>query len=186
MTISQRPSQALAYCATFAALIAACSWISIPTTIPFTMQTFGVFFTLLLLGGKLGTLAVATYLLLGAVGAPVFAGFQGGLASLVGSTGGYLLGFLAVALIFWMATPVTQGKKWREILVLVLGLGVCYGLGTLQFVLIYTANTEPVGVMTALGWCVFPYIIPDLLKLALAQQLAVRIRPHLKLQKSES
>ena len=65
----------LVYCSIGAALIAICSWISIPTAVPFTLQTFAVFLVLLLLGGKRGTIATLIYVLLGAVGAPVFAGF---------------------------------------------------------------------------------------------------------------
>ena len=77
----------LAYTGILAALIAVCSWISIPTAVPFTLQTFAVFLTLGLLGGRLGTLAVTVYLLLGAVGLPVFAGFHGGLGAVLGATG---------------------------------------------------------------------------------------------------
>ena len=91
-------TQELARAALFAALIAICSWISIPTAVPFTLQTFAVFLALGVLGGKLGTLSVAVYLLLGAVGLPVFAGFQGGLGALLGATGGYLAGFLLTLL----------------------------------------------------------------------------------------
>ena len=91
----------LALCALFAALIAVCAWISIPATVPFTLQTFAIFAALGLLGGKRGTVAVAVYLLLGAIGVPVFAGFQGGIGALLGTTGGYLLGFLLTALIVW-------------------------------------------------------------------------------------
>ena len=96
-------TQELARAALFAALIAICSWISIPTAVPFTLQTFAVFLALGVLGGKLGTLSVAVYLLLGAVGLPVFAGFQGGLGALLGATGGYLAGFLLTALTVWGA-----------------------------------------------------------------------------------
>ena len=67
----------MVYIALFAVLIAVCSWISIPTTVPFTLQTFGVFVTVGVLGGKRGSLAVLIYLLLGAIGVPVFAGFTG-------------------------------------------------------------------------------------------------------------
>ena len=81
------------------ALIAVCSWISIPTTVPFTMQTFAVCLVSALLGTRRGFLAVVCYLLLGAAGAPVFAGFKGGLGALLGVTGGYLVGFLFTALI---------------------------------------------------------------------------------------
>ena len=72
----------------FAALLAICSWISIPTTIPFTLQTMGVFLAVGLLGGKRGTISILLYLLIGAVGVPVFSGFKGGIGALAGPTGG--------------------------------------------------------------------------------------------------
>ena len=89
----------IAYIAMFAAVMAVCSWISVPATVPFTLQTFGVFLAVGTLGGKRGSLAVLTYLLLGAVGAPVFAGFSGGIGCILGSTGGYIIGFLFSALV---------------------------------------------------------------------------------------
>ena len=87
--------------ALFAALMALCAWVTVPYAVPFTMQTFGVFLALLLLGGKRGTICMAVYLLLGAVGLPVFSGFRGGVGALVGSTGGYLVGFIVSALLMW-------------------------------------------------------------------------------------
>ena len=66
----------MVYIAVFAVLIAICSWISIPTTVPFTLQTFAVFLAVGVLGGKRGSLSVLIYILLGAVGIPVFAGFS--------------------------------------------------------------------------------------------------------------
>ena len=74
----------MAYIALFTVLIAVCAWISIPTLVPFTLQTFGIFLATAVLGGKRGSLAVAVYLLLGAVGVPVFANFTGGLGMLLG------------------------------------------------------------------------------------------------------
>ncbi len=156
------------------ALIAVCSWIVIPTpTVPFTMQTFAVFLCLFFLGGKMGTLSILCYLLLGAVGAPVFAGFSGGIGVLFGSTGGYLLGFLATALVYHLCH--VEGLNLRSVLVMVLGLFLCYGFGTMQFVLVYGANVGEIGIFTALSWCVIPYILPDLIKLALAWQVAKRL-----------
>ena len=96
----------MVYIAMGATLIAICSWISIPTAVPFTLQTFAVFFVLLLLGGERGTLAILIYILLGAVGAPVFAGFNGGIGVLLGNTGGYILGFLFVGLIYMLFTKL--------------------------------------------------------------------------------
>lgn len=95
----------LAYIALMVALMAICAWITLPIgPVPFTMQTFAVFAALGLLGGRRGTLAVVVYLLLGAVGLPVFSGFNSGLSALLGPTGGYLVGFLVSALLYWAIT----------------------------------------------------------------------------------
>ena len=170
----------MAYIALFAVLMAVCSWISIPSVVPFTMQTFGVFLTVGVLGGKRGTLAVVVYLLLGAVGLPVFAGFAGGLGALLGSTGGYLVGIVFLALVMWAMERIPGKKTWVLALSMVLGLAVCYAFGTAWFMVVYARTTGPVGLWTALGWCVFPYILPDLVKMALAllirRRLAAAIR----------
>ena len=76
-TMQQNKTRDIVFIGIFAALIAICSWISIPTTVPFTLQTMGVFTAVGLLGGKRGSLAVLVYILLGLVGLPVFAGFSG-------------------------------------------------------------------------------------------------------------
>lgn len=80
-TATRSKTYDMVYIAVFAVLIAICSWISIPTTVPFTLQTFAVFLAVGVLGGKRGSLSVLIYILLGAVGIPVFAGFSGALAS---------------------------------------------------------------------------------------------------------
>ena len=86
-----------------AALIAVCSWISIPVgPVPFTLQTLAVLAVLLTTGGRRGTLAIVVYLALGLVGVPVFSGFKGGPAAFAGPTGGFLIGFAAAALVFWL------------------------------------------------------------------------------------
>ena len=79
-------------------MIAAGAWITVPAAIPFTMQTFCIFLTLYILGGANGTKAILLYLLLGAVGLPVFSGFKAGLSVLAGPTGGYLIGFIFIGL----------------------------------------------------------------------------------------
>lgn len=100
----------LVYIALGAVLITICSWISIPTTVPFTMQTFAVFFVLSALGGKRGTAAIVVYVSLGAVGVPVFAQFASGIGILLGSTGGYIVGFIFMGLIYWLIVHFF-GKK---------------------------------------------------------------------------
>ena len=170
----------LTYIALFAVLMAVCAWITIPMTVPFTLQIFAVFAALATLGGRRGTYAVAVYLLLGAVGLPVGAGFQGGLGWLLGTTGGYIVGFLCIALIYWLMTAKLGDSLPVSIAACVLGLAVCYVFGTIWFMVVYAKSTGPVGVMTALGWCVFPYVIPDLLKLVLAVTLSQRVKGFLR------
>ena len=170
----------LVYISIGAALIAICSWISIPTAVPFTLQTFAVFFVLLSLGGERGTLATLVYVLLGAVGVPVFAGFSGGIGVLIGSTGGYIIGFLFTGIIYIIFTRFISKKLVVKIIALVLGLAACYAFGTAWFMNVYMKTSGEVGVLTVLGWCVFPFIIPDLLKLALAVVIAKRIEPVIK------
>lgn len=176
----------------FAALIAVCAQIQIPAAVPFTLQTFAIFLAVGLLGGKRGTVSVVIYILLGMVGLPVFAGFKGGIAALLGTTGGYIIGFIFSALLMWaMEKPVSSlfGKEtgadsqkniFRKMtgpaISMILGLIVCYIFGTAWFVIVYTNTKEPIGILTALGWCVFPFIIPDLIKITLALVLTLRLR----------
>ena len=108
-----------------AALLALCAWISIPTAVPFTLQTLGVFLAVGVLGGKLGSLAVGVYLLLGAVGLPVFSHFTGGIGALIGTTGGYLLGFLLIALVMWAAEALLGRGPLVYLGSAVIGLAVC-------------------------------------------------------------
>ncbi len=160
----------IVYIGIFAAIITICSWISIPLTVPFTLQTFAVFLTVLLLGGRRGTIAVLIYILLGIVGIPVFSGFKGGIAVLLGPTGGYIVGFIATALIMWAFEHVkTDNKTVSSVISMLLGLFSCYAIGTAWFSRIYNNGTDtPASISVILGWCVIPFIIPDLVKIFLA------------------
>lgn len=168
----------MAYVAIMAVVIAICSWISIPTTVPFTLQTFAVFLAVGVLGGRRGTFAVLVFILLGAVGLPVFAGFQGGIGVLLGTTGGYIIGFLLSALLYWAMTRALGEKTPVMVAAMVLGLIVCYAFGTAWFMTVYARNAGAIGLGTALGWCVFPFVIPDLVKIALAVGLTRVLKPH--------
>ena len=168
----------MAYIAMFAVLMAICSWISIPMAVPFTLQTFGVFMAVGVLGGKRGTLAVLVYILLGAVGIPVFAGFNGGIGVLLNTTGGYIVGFLFSAMVMWGMETVLGRKPIVQMISMIVGLIVCYALGTIWFMVVYARNTGAVGLGTVLGWCVIPFIIPDLIKIALAFVLSRRLRNY--------
>ena len=159
----------MVYAALFAVLIAVCAWVTFPIgTIPLTMQTFGISCTLGLLGGRRGSMAVLVYILLGAIGAPVFAGFGGGIGVLLNTTGGYILGFLAEALVYWLVTGLCCNRLWSQAVGMLAGLLACYMFGTAWFMVLYARTSGPIGLATALGWCVLPYILPDLIKITLA------------------
>lgn len=165
----------LVYISIFVVLIAICSWISIPLTVPVTLQTFGIFMAVGLLGGKRGTLAVLVYILMGALGIPVFSGFTGGIGIIAGTTGGYIVGFLFSALLMW-GMEKAFGRSTAVLAVsMVLGLVLCYAVGTLWFMAVYGASSGAIGIFTVLGWCVFPFIIPDMAKAVLALILTRRL-----------
>lgn len=174
----------LVYIAVFAALMAVCSWVSIPAPAPlapFTLQTFAVFVTLLLLGGKRGFLSILVFILLGAVGAPVFAGFSGGFGVLLGTTGGYIIGFLFSAVVYILFEHFFGEKQLVKLIALVCGLLVCYAFGTAWFIVIYTRTVASVGLGTALMWCVVPFILPDIAKLVLAWSIALAVKKRIRL-----
>ncbi len=171
----------IAYVGLGTALIAVCAWISVPVgAVPFTLQTFAVAAVGGLLGWKRGTLAVLAYLLLGLAGVPVFSGFKAGVPALMGPTGGYILGFvLSVAVTgFAKLLPVKNraGRTAVFYAFMILGNLLCYLFGTVWFLIVYNGGTAtPVSVGGALLICVVPYILPDLIKLAIAAFLSVRL-----------
>ena len=178
-TVNRGKTYDMAYIAVFTVLIVICSWISIPTAIPFSLQTFAVFLSVSILGGKRGTLAVVVYVLLGAVGVPVFAEFTGGIGIIMGETGGYIVGFIFSALVMWLTERILGRKLWAQGIAMVLGLIVCYTFGTAWFMFVYMRNSGAVGLSTVLGWCVIPYIVPDAVKIALALTLSNLLRKPL-------
>ena len=183
-----KPERKRAYNITIVAVSAAlntiCSWISIPVgPVPVTLQTLAVLAVLLTVGGRRGTIAIAVYLALGAVGVPVFAGFKGGPAAFIGPTGGFLAGFIAAALVFWLLEKLvfarlmtTTAKKFVFGIVnsLIFEI-VLYTIGVIWFMTVYASQTGPVGLGTVLGWCVIPFIIPDLIKVFAASVIGSRV-----------
>lgn len=170
--------KAYVYIALMAVLICVCSWITIPSMVPFTMQTFAVFCALLLLGGKKGTAAIGLYLFMGLIGLPVFSGFRGGIAHLIGPTGGYIIGFLFSGIIYTLLEPLLSGRKALRWIVLALSQIVCYLIGTLWFITIYGIQDINYSFLSALSLCVLPFIIPDCIKMVLAVILCNRIKKY--------
>lgn len=169
----------LTVCALFIVIISICSWISIPAAVPFTMQTFAIFLCAGLLGGKLASVTVLCYLIAGAIGLPVFAGFKGGIGALVGPTGGYIAGFYFSVLFLWAVEKLFGDSLKVFAISAIPALLICYALGTLWFVRVYTAASGSISVGGALMMCVVPFIIPDILKIILAVTLSRRLRPFL-------
>ncbi len=176
--------------ALFAALMAVCSWISIPIgDIPITLQTFGIFVCFLIIGGRNGSLSVLIYILLGMIGAPVFANFKGGLQALIGPTGGYIIGFLFSALFLWLAEIIEKktalSKFFKKInvlkyvylsIALIIALVICYAFGTVWFIRVYAGKGKVFTVAKALELCVTPYVVFDLIKIALAFGISIPVK----------
>ena len=157
----------------FAALMAVCSFISIPTPVPFTLQTFALFTALMTLGGKGGFSAVIIYIALGLVGLPVFSSFGGGIGYLMGASGGFIIGFaVAAALFLVLELAFGKGKK-RFLIYAVSGQAAIYISGALWFSLVFGGAESLGAVLIA---CVIPYLIPDAMKLAVSYFISARLK----------
>lgn len=166
-----------------AALITICSWITIPIgPVPFTLQTLGILAVLMTIGGKRGTIAILVYLLLGLVGVPVFAGFKGGAASLLGPTGGFLVGFILSGALYFilekfvfkrLMTTMPRRMLFGIVNSLIFEV-VLYTVGVIWFMTVYAAKTGPIGLGAVMEMCVIPFIIPDIVKLIVAVLIGER------------
>lgn len=152
--------------------------------VPVTLATLMIYLTVELLGWKWGTASVCAYLLIGLAGAPVFSGYQGGAAPLLGPTGGYLAGYIPLALVAgWVAENTRRmSDKEKTPLVcviqyagMVLGTAVLYTLGTVWYCF---QSGNPLE--AALAWCVTPFILFDLVKMALALAVGMPMRRRLE------
>ena len=146
------------------------SWISIPMMVPFTLQTFAIFLTILVLGTWKGFFVVLSYIALGLVGLPVFSGFKSGVAAIAGPTGGYILGFLLTAIVTGKLLEFFPDKRSYRYFSMFIGLIICYIFGTFWFINMYTKAA--MSFSKALSLCVIPFIIPDVLKILLADYIA--------------
>lgn len=149
--------------------------LSIPIgEVPVSFTNLVVYLTIFLLGTRMGTISYIVYLLLGLVGLPVFSGFTGGPAKLAGPTGGYLVGFILMALICGLFMEKSRYNALWSIIGMVCGTAVAYVFGTAWFVL-----TMRCTVGYALAVCVFPFLIFDLIKIILTTVVGREIRKRL-------
>ena len=159
----------------FAALLAVFSQISIPTPtgVPITLQTFAVALCAYVLGWKLGVLAVGVYLALGAVGLPVFSGFGAGFGTFLNVTGGFLWGFLFMALLCGLG--IETKRAVLAIPLGVLGLLLCHLCGVLQFGLLSGRPFWESCLLVSV-----PYLLKDTISVVLAYLAAKAVRISLK------
>ncbi|HHX38301.1 MAG TPA: biotin transporter BioY [Clostridiaceae bacterium] len=183
----QRPTgshfdlRTLTQVALLAAVLVVCSQITLPFPggVPITLQTFAIALIAYLMGPYLGGLTLVIYLGLGAIGLPVFAGFKGGFATLIGPTGGYLLGFLPmVALLGWFPAGVIIKESKKKIVLrcvmALAGLAICHVAGVLRL-----SAVTGMSLTAAFLAGSAPFIIKDILSIVLAYRIAVAVRRQL-------
>ena len=166
--------------ALMAAVTAVAAQITIPlpfSPVPFTLQVLAVILSGLLLGPRYGALAQAIYVLVGAVGVPVFAGFRGGLGIILGPTGGYLIAYpfaaaLAGLAAYAAANAARKRALWTGFLWGCAGLALIYALGAT-----WLAVVTELPFAAALAQGVLPFVPLDLVKVGLAALVAVAAAP---------
>lgn len=160
------PVFAISVTGLMAAVICVLGPLSIPLPgdlVPVSLGALGVFLASVILGWKKGVIAVLIYLLLGFIGLPVFAGFTAGAGKLFGPTGGYLIGYIATALIAGFFADRFRGKKIMMLLGIVIGTAALYVIGS--FWLAVQAHMS-IGAAFMAG-CV-PFIPADIVKALIA------------------
>lgn len=140
--------------------------LSIPlpfSPVPISLTNFAIFLAIFVLGMKSGTISFIIYLLLGAIGVPVFSSFRGGLQVLAGPTGGYLIGFIFLALIMGFALDHFDRKLVPTIIGMIIGMAVCYAFGT-----VWLAKLLSLSFKEGLMMGVIPYLAGDAAKIFIA------------------
>lgn len=165
----------LTRCAVTTAIICIIGPFAIPlpfSPVPISLTQLGIYFAVYALGQRDGTMAVLLYLLIGALGLPVFSGFSGGIAKLAGPTGGYLIGFVAMAWILgFFIREEKDNKKIKTIVGLILGNGAVYIFGSA-----WLAVQTEMGFYPALMVGVVPYLPFDVIKAIVALMIGPKIK----------
>ena len=171
-TVRKTSTYAMVVTALMAAVTCILAPLSIPIgPVPISLTNFAIYLSLYLLDWKKGTLSYLIYLLLGLVGLPVFSGYVGGPAKIAGPTGGYIVGFVLMALIGGYVIEKTNRNMVLVIIAWIVGTMVDYALGTAWF-----AYVQHCTVGYALKVCVYPFIVFDLIKIVAATFLGKAVR----------
>ena len=165
--------------ALFTSVMCITSFIAIPLFgIPITLQSFGVAMALFMLGGARATASVAVYIVIGVIGLPVFSGFGGGLGVLLGPTGGFIFGFLAMALVYCLITAIFGTSQLIKIVGCIMGHLLMYAIGSVWYLVFYGGGA---GYFDILLVTVLPFVIPDAVKAALAYFVSKRLSKFIRL-----
>lgn len=163
----------LSVIATFTALTAVMSQISIPlpfSPVPMTFQIFAIFLSAIILGSRLATLSQIIYIMLGAIGVPVFSHFSGGLQSLVGPTGGFIISFPIVSFIVGKGLEKDR-VPFSVVFSLLFSLLLCYSFGVLQLSFVIKISMKKAIMIGAV-----PYIPLDLVKIFIAYLIGTKVK----------
>jgi biotin transport system substrate-specific component len=171
-------SHRLALTFAFACLTGLAAQIRIPlpfTPVPVTGQVFAVLLSGVILGGLYGGLSQIFYVGLGIVGVPWFSGWGGGLATITGVTGGYIIGFVPAALMIgWLTSRYNSARRFHfQLLLMSAGVGIIYIFGTVHLAVVM--NTD---ILRATKLAIFPFIPVDLIKAALTASISASILPR--------
>ncbi len=173
--MNQEKIKSLCVTAIFTAVICVIAPFSITvgSLVPLSLATFAIYLTASMLDFKNAVSAVLVYILLGAVGLPVFSSFSGGLQKLAGVTGGYIIGYIPLVILIALLLKFKR-KVWMYPLSMVLGTAVLYAFGTAWFI-VQTKTT----LASALASCVVPFLIGDAVKIICASAIATATRKRL-------
>ena len=157
-----------------AALMAIFSQLSIPlpfTSVPVTLQVFGIVVLAVIVGAKIGTLSLIIFVIIGAIGLPVFANFSGGFGVIVGPTGGYIIGFIIMAFLIGYAS-----SKQNKILLFI----ASYIAATIDLLLgtIYLKIVTGMSMQGALIAGLYPFIIKDFIIIAIAVLIGLKVKKN--------
>lgn len=170
-TLQKNNTYSMVVTALMAAVTCILAPLSIPIgPVPISLTNLAIYLSLYLLDWKKGTLSYLIYVLIGLVGLPVFSGFTGGPSKLAGPTGGYIIGFIPMAVIAGVVID-NYNKKWIQILGMIVGTAVCYAFGTAWF-----CFQSGMSVSAALAICVIPFIPGDLIKMVIAMIIGPMVR----------
>ena len=173
----------LVLCAVCAAITCILAPLSIPLAggVPISLATFAVMLAGVLLGGSLGAFSQLIYVLLGAVGLPVFAGWSGGIGNVLGMTGGYIIGYIPCAFLTGLIYKKfgIGAKKTARILYMVLGMAAgtiaLYAIGTAWFMFVTGMTLE-----ASLAACVIPFLPGDFIKMAAVVLISLPLETALR------